>query len=303
MVEMLKQKNGQSYSDKIFDTVNVILMVLLLFIFIWPLWFVAIASVSEPKQVLLGEVILLPKELSLNGYENLIKFKNIWIGYKNVIFYTVVGTVVNLVLSVCFAYPLSRKDFMPRKVLLYLFMFTMYFSGGLIPSYLVVRELGLLNTRFAMIIPGAISVYNCLIIRNYFMNSIPGELQEAAVLDGANPLQYLIKVVLPLSKPVIAVVGLYYAVYHWNDFYTALIYLYDEELLPLQSFLRDLLMTTQLQTQNTESMDPVMAEAQAQLAQTLKYCVIIVASVPVLCIYPLIQRYFVKGVMIGAVKG
>lgn len=292
----------KSYADKIFDVTNVSIMCILLLIFTWPLWFVVIASFSDPAEVLLGNVILLPKKVTLLSYEKLLAYKNIWIGYGNTLFYTIVGTGINLVLSICFAYPLSKKDFMPRKIILYICLFTMYFSGGLIPTYLVVKKLGIIDTRWAMMIPGAISVYNCLIIRNYFMNSIPGELQEAAELDGANPVQYLIKVVLPLSKPVIAVVGLYYAVAHWNDFYHALIYIYDEKLLPLQSFLRDLLLSSKLQ-EDMESMDPAMAQAQAQLAQTMKYSVIIAASVPVLCLYPFIQKYFVKGVMVGAVKG
>jgi len=292
----------KSYADKIFDVTNVSIMCILLLIFTWPLWFVVIASFSDPAEVLLGNVILLPKKVTLLSYEKLLAYKNIWIGYGNTLFYTIVGTGINLILSICFAYPLSKKDFMPRKIILYICLFTMYFSGGLIPTYLVVKKLGIIDTRWAMMIPGAISVYNCLIIRNYFMNSIPGELQEAAELDGANPVQYLIKVVLPLSKPVIAVVGLYYAVAHWNDFYHALIYIYDEKLLPLQSFLRDLLLSSKLQ-EDMESMDPAMAQAQAQLAQTMKYSVIIAASVPVLCLYPFIQKYFVKGVMVGAVKG
>ena len=292
----------KSYADKIFDVTNVSIMCILLLIFTWPLWFVVIASFSDPAEVLLGNVILLPKKVTLLSYEKLLAYKNIWIGYGNTLFYTIVGTGINLVLSICFAYPLSKKDFMPRKIILYICLFTMYFSGGLIPTYLVVKKLGIIDTRWAMMIPGAISVYNCLIIRNYFMKSIPGELQEAAELDGANPVQYLIKVVLPLSKPVIAVVGLYYAVAHWNDFYHALIYIYDEKLLPLQSFLRDLLLSSKLQ-EDMESMDPAMAQAQAQLAQTMKYSVIIAASVPVLCLYPFIQKYFVKGVMVGAVKG
>ena len=192
---------------------------------------------------------------------------------------------------------------MPRHVVMIMLMITMYFSGGLIPTYLVVSKLGLINTRWAMIIPGAMSVYNMIVTRTYFMNSIPPSLQEAATLDGASSFQYLVRVVLPLSKPILAVIGLYYAVGHWNDFYSALIYLYDDSLLPLQSFLRDILMSTKLTLNNTSSMDMATVAAKAQLAQTLKYSVIIVSTVPVLCIYPFIQKYFVKGVMIGSVKG
>ena len=278
-------------------------MIILLFIFVWPLWFVVIASFSDPNQVWMGKVVLWPKGITLVSYEELLHYKRIWSGYANTIFYTVVGTLVNLVMTVCGAYPLSRKDFMPRHVVMIMLMITMYFSGGLIPTYLVVSKLGLVNTRWAMIIPGAMSVYNMIVTRTYFMNSIPSSLQEAATLDGASSFQYLIRVVLPLSKPILAVIGLYYAVGHWNDFYSALIYIYDDSMLPLQSFLRDILMSTKLTLNNMSGVDMATAAAKAQLAQTLKYSVIIVSTVPVLCIYPFIQKYFVKGVMIGSVKG
>lgn len=293
----------RSYSDKIFDSVNVAVMIFLLIIFVWPLWFVVIASVSNPNEVWNGNVLLVPKDFTLMAYEELMKYKMIWTGYRNTIFYTVVGTFVNLVMTICAAYPLSRKDFMPRNFFMFLFMLTMYFGGGLIPTYLVVSGLGLVDTRWAMIIPGAVSIYNIIITRTYFMNSIPASLQEAATLDGANSFQYLMRVVLPLSKPIIAVVGLYYAVGHWNDFYTALIYLYKEDLMPLQSFLRDMLMSTKLTLNNLSGMDTATVELKTHLAQTLKYSVIIVSTVPVLCIYPFIQKYFVKGVMVGSVKG
>ena len=292
-----------SYSDKIFDGVNVAVMIFLLIIFVWPLWFVVIASVSNPNEVWNGNVILLPKGFTLMAYEELMKYKMIWTGYRNTIFYTVVGTLVNLVVTICAAYPLSRKDFMPRNFFMFLFMLTMYFSGGLIPTYLVVNKVGLVNSPWAMIIPGACSIYNVIITRTYFINSIPSTLQDAAELDGANSFQYLMRVVLPLSKPIMAVIGLYYAVGHWNDFYTALIYLYKEELMPLQSFLRDMLMSTKLTLNNLSGLDTATVELKTHLAQTLKYSVIIVSTVPVLCIYPFIQKYFVKGVMVGSVKG
>ena len=310
----LKSGNGQasgrnrnhisrSHSDRIFDIVNLFVMLVLLVVFVWPLWFVVIASFSDPNEVWMGNVVLWPKGFTLISYETLLEYKRIWVGYGNTLFYTVVGTLVNLVMTVCGAYPLSRKDFMPRHFFMFLFMLTMYFGGGLIPTYLVVSGLGLVDTRWAMIIPGAVSIYNIIITRTYFMNSIPPSLQEAATLDGANSFQYLMRVVLPLSKPIIAVVGLYYAVGHWNDFYTALIYLYKEDLMPLQSFLRDMLMSTKLTLNNLSGMDTATVELKTHLAQTLKYSVIIVSTVPVLCIYPFIQKYFVKGVMVGSVKG
>ena len=308
----LKSGNGQasgrnrisrSYSDRIFDIVNLFVMLVLLVVFVWPLWFVVIASFSDPNEVWMGNVVLWPKGFTLISYETLLEYKRIWVGYGNTLFYTVVGTLVNLVMTVCGAYPLSRKDFMPRHFFMFLFMLTMYFGGGLIPTYLVVSGLGLVDTRWAMIIPGAVSIYNIIITRTYFMNSIPASLQEAATLDGANSFQYLMRVVLPLSKPIIAVIGLYYAVGHWNDFYTALIYLYNEDLMPLQSFLRDMLMSTKMTLNNLSGLDTATVELKTHLAQTLKYSVIIVSTVPVLCIYPFIQKYFVKGVMVGSVKG
>lgn len=290
-----------SANDKVFDIVNVLVMVLLLVIFLWPLWFIVIASVSSPAQVWLGNVLLLPKEITTTAYKALIEYKQLWAGYGNTIFYTVAGTALNLVLTICCAYPLSRKDFVPGKILLLLILFTMYFSGGMIAKYLVVSRLGLLDTRWAMILPGAISVYNMLVMRTYFINSIPEELYEASILDGANSAQYLMKIVLPLSKSVMAVVGLYYAVSHWNDFYTALLYIYDENLRPLQTVLRELLLTSSRFSETLVGSDAVTE--QLQLAQTMKYSIIVVSSLPMLCLYPFIQKFFVKGVMIGAVKG
>lgn len=300
---MSKIKNGFS-QDKVFDGVNFVLMLVLLIIFVWPLWFVFIASFSDPVAVNSGQVLLWPKDIVWDGYEMTLEHKELWTGYKNTIIYTVVGTFLNLVLSVCFAYPLSRKDFKLRKIFLIMFVFTMYFNGGLIPTYLIVKKVGILNTGLAMIIPGAISVYNALIIRSYFINSIPSELEEAAHLDGANAAQYLWKVVLPLSKPVLAVVGLYYAVSHWNDYYNALIYLYKDELYPLQSVLRSILMTASALVEATSSaVDAEAMEAAFDTYMSMKYCVIIVAAVPMLCVYPFIQKFFVKGVMVGSVKG
>ena len=289
------EKIKKSYSDRVFDIVNIVIMLALLVIFLWPLWFVVIASFSNPNEVWNGNVILLPKGFTLSVYEAVSQYKMIWTGYKNTIIYTVVGTFINLVMTICAAYPLSRKDFVPRNFLMFIFMLTMYFSGGLIPTYLVVSKMHLLNTPWAMMIPGAVSIYNVIITRTYFVNSIPSSLQEAAELDGANTFQFLMKIVLPLSKPIIAVIALYYAVGHWNDFFTALIYLNDKELMPLQSFLRDLLMSNKMSLNNMQGLDAAQAEAKMQLSQTLKYSAIIVSTVPVLCIYPFIQKYFVKG--------
>ena len=289
--------------DKVFDIVNLLIMLTLLVIFVWPLWFVLIASISDPNEVWQGHVILFPRGITLDAYEEVVKYKTIWTGYRNTILYTVIGTVINMVLTVCAAYPLSRKDFAHRKFLTVFFMITMYFSGGLIPTYLVVNRLGLIDTIWAMVIPNAVSVFNIIITRTYFVNSIPNELMEAAQLDGANTVQYLFKVVLPLSKPILAVITLFYAVGHWNDFYSALLYINSQQLLPLQSILRKLLLSTQMTLQVTSSMSPDEIMRKTQLAQTLKYSSIIVSTIPVLCFYPLVQKHFVKGIMIGSVKG
>lgn len=302
----LKKKGKVHYlsSDKVFDIINLLGMIVLLVIFAWPLWFVVIASISEPNEVWLGNVVLLWKNFTLVAYEEIIKYEAIWIGYKNTIIYTVLGTLLNVFMTICAAYPMSRKDWMPRKIVAYLVLFTMYFSGGLVPTYLVVNNLNLTNTVWAMIVPGACSVSNILITRTYFLSSIPDSLKEAADLDGANALQYLIKVLLPLSKPIIAVITLYYAVGHWNNYFSALIYLSDVDLMPLQSFLRDLLMSSKMVMDTVNSgMDTEEFLRQMQLAQNLKYSAIIVSTIPVLCIYPKIQKYFVKGIMVGSVKG
>lgn len=292
----------KTYGDKIFDIVNIIVMCILLFIFVWPLWFVFIASFSDSVAVSKGEVLFWPVGFSLDSYKRMFEYTALWRGYLVTIVVTVVGTLINMVLSICCAYPLSCKNFKPRKFITYMLMFTMYFSGGMIPTYMVVRNVGLLDSIWALIIPNAISFYNCLIIRSYMMNSIPGELQEAALLDGANAAQYLCSVVLPLSKSVLAVVGLYYMVSHWNNYYSALLYIYDDKLLPLQSVLRRLLYLTQ-NIDFEGVMDPGELKRLYELSVQMKYSVLIAATIPVLCVYPLVQKHFVKGVMVGAVKG
>ncbi len=303
MKGIVKSRVEKSYSDTIFDVVNLGVMCLLLIIFIWPMWFVLIASFSDPNQLWLGNVIFWPKGFTLEAYEKLLEYTDIWIGYKNTILYTVVGTLVNLILTVTLAYPLSRKDFLPRKLIMIMLVITMYFSGGLIPTYLVVKNLGMVNSFWAMIIPGAISTYNVLVVRTYFVNSIPNELHEAAKLDGANNIQFFGKIALPLAKPVVAVVGLYYAVGHWNDYYTALIYLYDKEKFPLTCFLKNLIIDTSTAMQGSFGSSASEMESMIRLAQSLKYSTIIVAVIPMLIVYPFVQKFFVKGVMIGSIKG
>ena len=295
---IVENKIRQSRQDRVFDAINLILMILLLFIFIWPLWFVLIASFSDPMRVLNGEVLILPVDFNVSAYKELIRRGDIWLSYLNSIFYTVAGTALNMVFTVCAAYPLSRKTFVIRNYVMTFFLITMYFSGGLIPLYVLLRGLHLIDSRLCLILGGAISVYNMLIVRNYFMNSIPSALREASMLDGANSAQDLIHVVLPLSKPVLAVVTLYYAVGHWNDYYSALVYITSPNKYPLQLVLRDILSNV---TVSSESASTI--EDKVRLAQTLKYSSIIAAMIPVLMLYPVIQKHFVNGVMIGAVKG
>ena len=306
---MKKQKNEvsgirirDSRADRAFYGFNGVVMVILFLLYAWPLWFVLIASVSDPNLVQAGEVLLWPKGFHLSGYSLILEYKDILRGYMNSIIYTVVGTTLNIIMTICAAYPLSRRDFMPRNILAALFIFTMYFSGGLIPTFLQIRDLGLYNSPWAMMLPCAVSVYNVLILRSFFMYGIPASLEEAAVLDGANTFQMLWHVLLPLVKPTLAVLVLYYAVGHWNDYFSALIYLKDKELMPLQTILRDILVVGKIDKQITAAEMEAIIQKMKQ-AQTLKYSVIVVSTVPLMLVYPFIQKHFVKGVMVGAVKG
>ncbi|TBL81045.1 carbohydrate ABC transporter permease [Paenibacillus thalictri] len=291
----------QSGSDRLFDIINFLLLCLILVIILYPLYFVVIASVSDSMQVISGNVWLWPKGISMEAYARVFQNQDILVGYRNVIVYTVIGTLVNVALTIAGAYPLSRKDFAGRNAIMLLITFTMFFSGGIIPTYMVVRSLGLVNSFWALILPGAVSVWNLIIMRTFFQNTIPPELQESAFMDGCSDFRLLRSIVLPLSMPVIAVVTLYYAVGHWNSYFQALIYLSERGKYPLQMFLRELLIQNQMQ--NMMETDSETMARQVMVAEGLKYAVIVVSSLPVLMLYPLLQRYFAKGVMIGAVKG
>ncbi|NLB89652.1 MAG: carbohydrate ABC transporter permease, partial [Clostridiales bacterium] len=246
-----------------------------------------------------GQVWLYPIGFNLKGYEAVFKNSMVLKGYANSILYTVVGTIINVILTIMAAYPLSRKDFSPRAVLMMFFSFTMFFSGGMIPNYIIISKLKIMNTRWAMVLPTAMSVYNMILARTFFA-SLPDELLEAAQLDGCSDFTYIRKVVLPLSKPIIAVISLYYAVGHWNAYFNAFMYLSDNNLFPLQLVLRSILLLNQVDS-SMVSMD-VLYEREA-LKNLLKYSLIVVASVPVLIIYPFVQKHFVQGVMIGSIKG
>lgn len=291
----------ESRTDRIFNFINYTILTIFLVSVLYPLIYIVSASLSDGAAVIAGKVVLWPVDFSLAAYSKIFAYDRIWTGYANSLFYAVVGTLVNVGMTLIAAYPLSRKDFYGRGFFLGLFIFTMFFNGGLIPSYLLVKDLGMLNTRSALIIPQALSVWNLIIAITYFRTAIPGELLEAAQLDGCNDFQYFFRILLPLSTPLIAVLSLFYAIGHWNQFFAALIYLSKEELYPLQIILRDILIQSQMDMNMLDDMK-TMAAKQA-MRELMKYALIVVASAPVLIIYPFVQKYFVRGIMLGAIKG
>ena len=297
----MKERTKRARSDEpLFDAVVNAVSILLVLIVSYPLVYVVSASFSNPLSVVQGDVWLLPVHPNLDSYRYIITDGRIWNGYKNTVLYTVVGTAVNLVLTVLASYPLSRRDLPGRNIFMFLMVFTMYFSGGIIPSYLLIRSLGLLNTFWVMILPTAITTYNLIVMRTYFSVSIPTELLESGFIDGAGNFRLLVSLVLPLSGPIVAVIGLFYAVAHWNAFFNALIYLRDTQLYPLQLVLRDILLQSMVEDVGTDSLG---LREQVLISEGIKYAVIILSSLPVIVAYPYVQKYFVKGIMIGAIKG
>ncbi|MDY2816807.1 MAG: carbohydrate ABC transporter permease [Bullifex sp.] len=289
-----------SLTDRIFDIIVNILAVIIIVVILYPLLFVLAASFSDPDYVLQGEVTIFPKGFSLYPYKLVFQNGDIWRGYMNSIIYTVLGTFISITLTICLAYSLSRKDMPHRKFLTLFILFTMYFSGGMIPSYLLVKNLKLYNTMWAVIIPVAINTYNFIVAKTFFENSIPKEMYESAMIDGSGDIRTLWSIVLPLSTSIISVLILYYAVDYWNAYFNALIYLNNEKLYPLQIILRNILLVGQTEQMGSNSVG--MGE-KIKMAEAIKYSVIVVSSLPVLIIYPFVQKHFVKGVMIGAVKG
>lgn len=294
-------ESGRTLSDRVFDGVNYAVMAVALLVVLYPLYFVVIASFSSPEAVYAGDVWLLPRDVTVEGYERIIADRYIWSGYRNSVIYTVLGTAVNLALTIPAAYALSRRDFVGRNLITILMAFTMFFEGGLIPRYLVVRGLGMIDTIWAMILPNAVMVWNVVVTRTFFQSTLPNELYEAAVMDGCSNTRYFVSVVLPLSTAVIAVMCLFYGVFHWNSFFDALMFLRDRDRMPLQMILRDILISAQVEAAMAEDADSVIE--QQRIADLVKYGVIIVASVPVLVLYPFLQRYFNKGVLVGSIKG
>lgn len=292
--------------DKIFMVCNYIYVFLAFIIVFYPLVYIVSASISDPKFVSSGEMWLFPKGITFEGYKRVFENSDIWTGYANTILYTVVGTSINLFVTLPAAYALSRKDFVGRNFFMGMFMVTMFFGGGLVPSYLLVKELGMINTMWALVLPSAASIWNIIVSRTFFQSTIPNELQDAAQIDGCTNMRMFIKIVLPLSMPIIAVMALFYGVGNWNSYFSALIYLNDSAKYPLQLVLRQILVLQEMSAQGGGIMDASSAAAlnsKAEIAALVKYAVIIVATVPIIAIYPFLQRYFVQGVMIGSVKG
>lgn len=300
MMNGMKNKMAISTGDKIFYSINGTFLGLLLLMIIFPLLNVIAASFSSGDAIVSGQVTIFPADFSLEGYAAVFKEKFILTGYSNTIFYTVTATVINIIMTVIAAYPLSRKNLPGRNWIMLFFTFTMIFNGGLIPNYLLMRDLDLINNRLVMIIPQALIVFFMILCRTFFQTSIPDDLHEAAQLDGCSEIKFFTSVVLPLSKAVIAVLILYYAVLHWNSFFNAFLYLNKKELYPLQLILRDILIANKIDASTISDVDLI---TNLNLVETLKYSLILVACVPVWLAYPFVQRYFVQGVMIGAVKG
>ena len=297
----IKSKIGRSRDDKIFDAVVMLVVTFIFIVMLYPLIYIVSASFSSARAVSTGRVFLWPVEPSVEGYRAVFENKDILGGYINTIFYTVFGTFINIAVTMMAAYPLARVDFKARGVLSFVFTFTMLFNGGMVPTYLVIKQLGMINTVWALVLPGAISVYNMIVARSFIQSNIPNELLQAAQIDGCSDTRYFFSMVLPLSKTVIAVITLFYAVTHWNAFFNAFLYLNDRAKYPLQIILKEILVSSKVDASMV--LDEELMAAKQGLAELLKFSLIIGATAPILCVYPFIQKYFVKGVMIGSVKG
>ncbi|MBQ9301177.1 MAG: carbohydrate ABC transporter permease [Clostridia bacterium] len=292
---------NENHADQRFQAVVNVLTVLIAVITLYPLIYVLSASISAPAHILSGKVWLWPVDISFDSYRRVFSSANIVIGYRNTILYAAGGTLLNMLMTIMAAYPLSMPDMKGKSFVTVMITFTMFFSGGMIPSYINVKDLGLLDSPLSVILPGAINVTNLLILRNYFVNSVPAGLREAAAIDGCSPLGTLFKIVLPLSKSILIVVTLYYFVGHWNSYFEAMLYLRDQNKYPLQVFLRQILLLSQMgdmsETMGVDDINTTLIYA------SLKYAIIVVSAVPLLVIYPLVQRFFEKGIMMGAIKG
>lgn len=288
-------------SDLSFKLTTYVLLILGVLVVLYPLIYVVSASVSQPSTVTSGKLWLFPVDLSFRAYELVFQNQNLLRGFANSVLYTVVGTVINLIVTICAAYPLARKDLRGKKFFMAYFTFTMLFSGGMIASYMVVNKLHMLDTLWSLILPGALSVWNMVIMKTYFQSTIPEELYEAATLDGSSDFGFLLRIVLPLSTTVLGVIGIYYAIGHWNSYFTPMMYLTDMKKYPLQLILREILILGQIDQSSVKGM--LSEEFSQGVGQLLKYAVIVVSSLPMILVYAFMQKFFVKGVMIGAIKG
>lgn len=297
----------KSATDRIFDVVNITLLGIIAILMVYPLYFTVIASLSNPYDVVNGNVYVVPVGFSLEAYNNVFKESRVWTGYRNSLFYTVFGTMLNLVLTIPAAYVLSKKRLVGRRLLMTFFIIPMYFGGGLIPTYLQVRNLGLLDKYYTLIVLGGISVYNVVVSRVFFQTSIPESLYESAHIDGASDFRMFFNIAIPLAKPILAVMTLFYAVGHWNDYFTALVYTSNSAYEPLQMTLRGILLLNQkaMEAINEGNMDAqtVLDLARlAYIAEAMKYSMIFIACAPMLIAYPFVQKYFTTGMMLGALK-
>lgn len=300
---MKRKRYKLSTDDLIFEIITKAFLLIFVMLVLYPLFFVLVASVSDPIHVNSGKLLFYPKGFTLLGYQRVFSDKRIMIGYANTICYTIAGTAIGVSGTMLAAYALSRRDLPGRRIIMLLFIFTMYFQGGMIPYYLVVKGLNLVNSRIFMILAGCISVYNIIIARSFLESNISEELREASRIDGCGNGRFFVSIVLPLSKAVIAVIGLYLAVTYWNSYFNGMIFLTDVNKYPLQLFLREILLTTSQAASVNTNLDPEAALQLEQMGQVIKYGVIVVSTVPIICVYPFVQKYFVKGVMIGSVKG
>ena len=295
----------ETRADRIFNFFNYLILGCIFLLCFYPLYFIIIASVSNPDLVNAGKVWLWPREVSFDGYKALFADKSVMRGYMNTLIYTFGGTLINLAVTLPAAYALSRKDFVGRKFFTLMFTFTMFFSGGLIPTFMVVKKLGLYNNPWVMVVLGATSMTNIIVTRTFFETNLPDELREAAEIDGCSNTRFFFRIALPLSVSIIAVMTLFFAVVHWNGYFNALIYLRNDEWQPLQVIMRDILMRSQFNAEMLQQGGDTagMLLQELRTAEQIKYALIVVASVPVMVIYPLVQKHFVKGVTVGSVKG
>lgn len=296
-----RKTSRMSRGDRVFHTVAIVIITLLTLLVLLPMINVVAASFSSASAVNSGKVLLWPVEPTLKNYRTILDYQSVWLGYRNTIFYTVAGTFINVALTMMCAYPLAQKSFSGRKFFNFVFFIPMIFISGMIPNYILMRDLRIINTSWAMLLPGAINLYNMIVTRTFIQSAISDSLHEAAKIDGCSDTRFFFSFVLPLSKTIVAVIAMYYAVAHWNDYFNAFLYLNKRELYPLQLFLREILVNNQFDS--SVMSDPETVRQLQGLADTLKYVIIVVATLPLMCVYPFVQKYFVKGVMIGSVKG